>query len=44
MKWAYKKGIIGGVDATHFDPDGQCSRALFVEVLCKYNEIYKILK
>ena len=44
VKWAYKKGIIGGVDATHFDPDGQCSRALFVEVLCKYNEIYKILK
>ncbi len=42
--WAVQKGIITGVDDTHFDPDGDCSRALFVEVLYKYNKIYKILK
>ena len=42
--WAVKKKIITGVDATHFDPDGDCSRELFVEVLYKYNKIYKILK
>ena len=43
VKWAYKKGIIAGDDETHFDPDGECSRALLVEVLCKYNELYPIL-
>ncbi len=42
--WAVKKKIITGVDDTHFDPDGDCSRELFVEVLYKYNKIYKILK
>ncbi len=42
--WAVQKGIITGVDDTHFEPDGDCSRALFVEVLYKYNQIYKILK
>ena len=44
VNWAVKKGIITGVDDTHFDPDGDCSRALFVDVLYKYNKIYKILK
>ena len=44
VKWAVKKKIISGVDETHFDPEGQCSRALFVEVLYKYNAIYKIMK
>ena len=43
VTWAVKKGIISGVDATHFDPDGACSRALFVEVLCKYNRQYPII-
>ena len=44
VKWAYNKGIITGVDKTHFDPKGKCSRALFVEILYKYNKIYKLLK
>ncbi len=43
VTWAVKKGIITGVDDTHFDPDGACSRALFVEVLCKYNRQYPII-
>ncbi len=42
--WAVQKGIIAGVDDTHFSPNGNCSRALFVEVLYKYNEIYKIME
>ncbi len=43
VNWAVSKGIISPVDSTHFDPTGNCSRALLVEILCKYNEIYKIL-
>ena len=42
--WALNKGIMTGVDDTHFDPDGDCSRELFVEVLYKYNKVYKIMK
>ena len=44
VNWAVNKGIITGVDDTHFYPDNDCSRALFVDVLYKYNKIYKILK
>ena len=43
VNWAVSKGIISPVDATHFAPDDNCSRALLVEILCKYNETYKIL-
>ncbi len=43
VTWAVKKKIISGVDATHFDPDGDCSRALFVEILYRYNRIYGVL-
>jgi hypothetical protein len=43
VTWAVQKGIITGVDDTHFDPDGDCSRELFVEVLCKYNKKYPII-
>ncbi len=43
VNWAVSKKIISPVDSTHFDPTGNCSRALLVEILCKYNEIYKIL-
>ena len=43
VNWAVSKGIISPVDETHFAPDANCSRALLVEILCKYNEIYKIL-
>jgi hypothetical protein len=43
VNWAVKKGIITGVDATHFDPDGNCSRALLVEVLYKYNQNYPLI-
>ena len=43
VNWAVKKGIITGVDATHFAPDSDCSRALLVEVLCKYNQNYPLI-
>jgi hypothetical protein len=43
VNWAVSKKIISPVDATHFAPNDNCSRALLVEILCKYNEIYKIL-
>ena len=43
VNWAVGKEIISPVDETHFAPDDNCSRALLVEILCKYNEIYKIL-
>ncbi len=43
VNWAVGKGLISPVDETHFAPDDNCSRALLVEILCKYNEIYKIL-
>ncbi len=43
VNWAVGKGLISPVDETHFAPDANCSRALLVEILCKYNEIYKIL-
>ncbi len=43
VNWAVSKGLISPVDKTHFAPDANCSRALLVEILCKYNGIYKIL-
>ena len=43
VNWAVGKGIISPIDSTHFDPTGNCSRALLVEILCKYNKLYKIL-
>ncbi len=43
VNWAVSKKIISPVDATHFAPDANCSRALLVEILCKYNKLYKIL-
>ncbi len=43
VNWAVSKKIISPVDETHFAPDANCSRALLVEILCKYNENYKIL-
>ena len=43
VNWAVGKGIISPVDETHFAPNDNCSRALLVEILCKYNENYKIL-
>ncbi len=43
VNWAVKKGIIAPLDPTHFGPNDNCNRALLVEVLCKYNDIYKIL-
>ena len=33
MLWAVEKGITNGVDATHFDPHGQCNRAQVVTFL-----------
>ena len=43
VNWAVKKGIIEPLDPTHFGPSDNCSRALLVEILCKYNKLYKIL-
>ena len=31
--WAANSGIATGVDATHFDPDGECTRAMAVTLL-----------
>ena len=31
--WAYQNGITSGVDATHFDPNGNCTRAQVVTFL-----------
>jgi hypothetical protein len=31
--WAYENGITNGVDATHFDPTGECNRAQVVTFL-----------
>ena len=33
MLWAVENGITAGVDATHFDPNGVCSRAQIVTFL-----------
>ena len=43
VTWAYNTGICEGVSETEFDPAGACSRALFVEILYKYNEIYHVM-
>ena len=33
VKWAVDKGIVQGVDATHFEPNRACTRAEFVAML-----------
>ena len=33
VAWAVDKGIVEGVDATHFEPDRACTRAEFVAML-----------
>ena len=33
VKWAVENGITAGVDDTHFDPDGDCTRAQIVTFL-----------
>ena len=43
VTWAVNKGIISGTSETEFSPNDNCSRALLVEILCKYNKLYKIL-
>lgn len=43
VKWALVEGIIDGVDATHFDPNGDCSRALLVDILYWYNNAYSLI-
>lgn len=35
--WAYKNGIIKGVDSTHFAPMNPCKRCELVEILYRYS-------
>ena len=35
--WAVSKGITNGIDATHFDPNGTCTRAQIVTFLWRAN-------
>lgn len=35
--WAYKNGIIKGVDSTHFAPKNPCKRCELVEILYRYS-------
>ncbi len=43
VNWAVSKGIISSLDETHFGPSDECSRALLVEILCKYNNLYHVI-
>ncbi|MBQ8696565.1 MAG: DUF4832 domain-containing protein [Clostridia bacterium] len=36
IKWAYSEGIVNGVSATKFDPNGQLTRETFATMLYRY--------
>jgi len=36
IKWAYSEGIVNGVTATKFDPNGKLNRETFATMLCRY--------
>ena len=39
VKWAYANGIVNGVDATHFKPDGGVTRGQLVSILRRYDKL-----
>lgn len=41
-RWAQWNGIVKGVDATHFDPDGMCTRAQIATMLYRMAKFYGI--
>jgi hypothetical protein len=38
--WAQQNGIVAGVSAEHFDPDGNITREQFATILYKYATVY----
>lgn len=41
-RWAQWNGIVKGVDATHFNPNGMCTRAQIATMLYRMSEFYGI--
>ena len=39
--WAYQVGITRGTDATHFDPEAECTRAHVVTFLYRFSKLEK---
>lgn len=39
VKWAVEKGVITGVDETHFAPNEPCTRAQVVAMLYRMSQL-----